>query len=118
MAIGRAGVVRKKHWQGVWWCGREAVFLPFFSFLPVMHVMSKRPSIHPVRQSAVGVRYCLLYKAARWTRRRTTVRVREGQEEEMGSEFGAASVYSIAIAASLPNYWGGGPTLALSFFFD
>ena len=69
--------------------------------------------VHPARQSARALfGYCRCAKR----RRRVTVdngKVREGGEG--GS--GAASVYSIAIAASLPNCWR---TLSLSgqtFFF-
>ena len=115
MALGRAGVVRKRALAG-------GVAGKAFSFLFFLY-LSKRPSIQSVGNRR-GEWCCLLYKAA------TVVsedngkgkRRSRGLGDEMGSEFGAASVYSIAIAASLPKYWGG-PTLALfqcqtPFFFD
>ena len=51
-------------------------------------------------------RYCLLYKAARKCVTVDSGNNGKGKRRQIdGSEFGAASVYSIAIAASLPNYW-------------
>jgi hypothetical protein len=85
-------------------------FLFFFFYLSKASIQSGN------RRRELGT--VLLYKAGT-VDSTTKVKGKRRPEEEMqvGSEFGAASVYSIAITASLPNHWADPLTLALFFFF-